>query len=125
MNNPSNSSLIGSWEDPPYMPTSEERTQAILSHILNLVAPLLAPLIIYVIKKDESKFVADHAKESLNFQITIIIGYIIGVVTALFLVGIFILMFLGLVELVLIIVATVKASDNKIYRYPFNIRLIK
>jgi len=34
-------------------------------------------------------------------------------------------MFLGLVELVLIIVATVKASDNKIYRYPFNIRLIK
>jgi|ERR1035438_2667742 uncharacterized Tic20 family protein len=115
-------SLLGTEEQPPYMPTSDERTMAILSHILTFVAPFLAPLIIYLIKKDESKFVEWHAKESLNFQITLVIICIILVLTV---VGIFFLWFVGIAAMVLVIVASVRASESKLYRYPFSIRLIK
>ena len=117
-----NHTYIDASSQPDYIPTSDEKTLAILSHILTLVAPILAPLIIYLLKKDESQFVAFHAKESLNFQITImiiIIGLLITVI------GILFSWIVGLAALVFVIIATTKASEGKLYRYPFNIRLIK
>lgn len=105
-----------------YTPSSDERTMAILSHILTLVAPILAPLIIYLIKKDESKWVADHARESLNFQITMAIISFVLIITV---IGILLLWIVGIVWLVFVILATIAASDNKMYRYPLCIRLIK
>ena len=115
-------SLLGTEDQPLYTPTSDERTMAILSHILCIVVGFLAPLIIYLVKKDESKFVAAHAKESLNFQITIVIVAIILLIT---IIGILLLWIVGIISTILIIVATIKASENKLYRYPFSIRLIK
>jgi uncharacterized Tic20 family protein len=119
------SSFLGTEEQPADLPTSDEKTMAILSHILTLVCGFIAPLIIFIIKKDESKFVSDHARESLNFQITLFIGYVIGIITTIILIGVFILIFLGIAHLILVIVATIRASEGKIYRYPFNLRLIK
>lgn len=116
--------FLGSEEQPFYTPTSDERTLAILSHILCLVTAFWAPLIIYLLKKDDSKFVAAHAKESLNFQISLVIYAIISSLLIVLLVGIVLLILLGLASVVLIIVATIKASENKLYRYPFTIRLI-
>ena len=52
---------------PQMNPTSDEKTLALLSHRLTFVAPVLAPLIIYLVKKDESGYIAYHAKQSLNF----------------------------------------------------------
>ena len=95
---------------------------AILSHILTIVVWLFAPLIIYLIKKDESKFVAEHAKESLNFQITVTLACIVLFIT---IIGIFLLWIVGIIALILVIVATIKANDGKLYRYPFTLRLIK
>ena len=118
----SNERFLGTEEQPLTTPTSDERTLAILSHVLCLVGWLFAPLIIYLLKKDESSFVAFHARESLNFQITMAIVSFILLLTV---VGIFLLVLLGIVATVLVIVATIKASDNKLYRYPFTIRLIK
>ena len=83
---------------------------------------LFAPLIIYLIKKDESKFVAEHAKESLNFQITVTLACIVLFIT---IIGIFLLWIVGIIALILVIVATIKANDGKLYRYPFTLRLIK
>src|SRR6476660_5138906 len=114
--------LLGTEETPVIPPTSDEKTLALLSHVLTFVFPILAPLIIYLLKKDESSFVAYHAKESLNFQITMAIVSILLIITV---VGILLLWLLGVLAMVLIIVATIKASDNKLYRYPFTIRLIK
>ena len=116
------STFLGTDFPPDFAPTSDERTLAILAHILNLVFPLFAPLVIYLIKKDESKFVAYHAKESLNFQITLLIVVIILMIT---IVGILLLWLVGIASLVLTIVATIKTSDGNLYRYPFNFRLIK
>ena len=115
-------SLLGQEQTPDYMPTQDERTLAILSHILTLVAPILAPLIIYLIKKDDSKYVAAHAKESLNYQITVTIICIVLVVT---IVGILLVWLVAIASLVLVIIATIRASENKLYRYPVNFRFIK
>jgi len=116
------SSFLVSDELPPIVPTSDEKTLALLSHVTTFVSPFLAPLIIYLIKKDESTFVATHAKESLNFQITFLIVAIICLVTV---IGWLFLLIIGIYVLVLVIIATIKASEGKLFRYPFTIRFIK
>ncbi|HEY4285737.1 MAG TPA: DUF4870 domain-containing protein [Puia sp.] len=112
-------------EYPLTTPSSDEKTMAILAHALTLVAPILAPLIIYLVKKDESQFVRQNALESLNFQITLIIFVIIGVILTLIIIGAFLLMLVGIGGFILVIVASIKASEGKIYRYPVNFRIIK
>ncbi|MBO9205127.1 MULTISPECIES: DUF4870 domain-containing protein [Niastella] len=119
--NPSNS-FLGTESVPAYTPTSDERTLAILSHVLTLFFWIFPPLIIYLIKKDDSKFVAEHAKESLNFQLT---ATIIAIILFITIIGILLVWILGILILVFVIVATVKASESKLYRYPFAFRLIK
>lgn len=127
-----NQELFGVEIFPATTPSQDEKTMALLSHILTLagafvflIGGFLPPLIIYLIKKDESKFVSEHAKESLNFQITMAIGFIISFVLMFVIIGVLLAAVLGIIELVLIIVATIKASEGKLYRYPFNLRLIK
>jgi Uncharacterized protein conserved in bacteria len=109
-------------EMPAVAPTDDERVLAILAHILTIFFWIFPPLIIYLIKKDESSFVAVHARESLNFQLTIGIVAIVLIIT---LIGALLLIPLGIVWLILIIVASIKASDKKMYRYPMTIRFIK
>jgi uncharacterized Tic20 family protein len=105
--------------------TSEERTTAILCHVLSIFFWIIPSLVIYLLKKDESAYVAEHAKEALNFQISLLIYSIVGIILIILLVGIFLLIAVYFASLILCIVAAVKASDNILYRYPFSIRLIK
>ncbi len=115
-------SYLGIDSEPLIPPSGDEKTLALLSHVLTLMAPVLAPLIIWLVKKDESTFVATHAKESLNFQISlalICIGLAITVIGTLFIFLVIIVAF------VWVIVATIKANDGKLYKYPINFRLIK
>jgi len=118
----SNNSFLGTDDTPLTPPTSDEKTLAILTHVLTFAFPILAPLIIYLVKKDESSFVAYHAKESLNFQISLMIICILLLIS---IIGILLLWFVGILALVLVIVAAVRAADGRLYRYPFSIRLIK
>ena len=76
----------------------------------------------YLVKKNESRFVEWHARESLNFQITVAIIVIILFIT---IIGILIAWIVGIISLVLVIIATIRASEGKLYKYPFSIRLIK
>jgi hypothetical protein len=107
------------------LPTSDEKTMALLSHILTVVFWLIAPLVIYLVKKDESTFVAEHAKESLNFQLTLMLLYIISFILIFVIVGFFFLIALYFINLIFIIVATIKAAEGKSYKYPFTIRFIQ
>lgn len=113
---------LGQEEVPLFAPTSDEKTMALLAHVLTLVAGFLAPLVIYLVKKDESSFVTAHAKESLNFQITVFLAIIVLFVT---IIGAALVVVVGIVTLVLVIIATIKASEGKLYKYPVNLRLIK
>lgn len=118
----SSKSILGTEEMPLALPTSDERTLAILSHVLTIFFWIFPPLIIYLIKKNESPFVTAHARESLNFQLTVSIACIVLAIT---IIGILLIWPLLVAVLVLVIVATVKTSENKLYRYPFTIRFIK
>jgi len=120
-----NQNYMGIETLPAITPTQDEKTMAILSHILTLVAGFIAPLIIWLVKKDESPFVSEHAKESLNFQITMFICYVISFILMIVIIGIFMLAVLGIIHLILVIIATLKASEGKYYKYPINLRIIK
>jgi uncharacterized Tic20 family protein len=116
-------------EYPLFTPTSDDRVLAMLSHLLAIIGGLgfIAPLIIWLLKKDDpqASFVTENAKESLNFQITVIILGIIFVILVIVFIGILLIWALAIANLVLVIIATVRANEGKIYRYPFNFRLIK
>ncbi|MDF2960226.1 MAG: hypothetical protein K0S39_1961 [Paenibacillus sp.] len=107
------------------MVTSEERTLALLSHILCFIGGFIAPLVIWLLKKDQSQYVAEHAKESLNFQISIMIYSFIASLLTLILIGVVLLFAIGIFALVVIILATIKANNGEMYRYPLTIRLVK
>jgi uncharacterized Tic20 family protein len=114
-------------EYPLFTPTSDDRILGLLSHLLAIVpgVGILGPLVIYLIKRGQSSFVEENAKESLNFQITMILAFIISAILMVVWIGFMLLAVLGVAEVVLVIIATIRASENKIYRYPFNLRLIK
>ena len=114
--------FLGKDSIPTVPPTSDEKTLGLLAHIITFVSTFIGPLIIYLVKKDESSFVREHAVESLNFQITIAIITLILFITV---IGILLLWAVGIITVILVIVATIRASEGKLYRYPFSIRLIK
>jgi len=116
-------------EYPLFTPTSDDRVLAMLSHLLAIIGGLgfIAPLIIWLIKKDDpnASFVTENAKESLNFQITVLLLAFVCCVLLLVFIGFPLMVLLGVTNLVLVILATVRSNEGKIYRYPFNFRLIK
>jgi uncharacterized Tic20 family protein len=118
-------SYLGTTQPPLGQVSSDERLLAILCHVLTLFFSFIPPLVIYLLKRDESHFVKDHAKESLNFQITLAIFYFVSILLTLVLIGVLMLVALGLMHLILVIVAAVRAADNRLYRYPFSIRLVR
>ena len=85
---------------------------------------LLAPFIIWQVKKGESELVDDQAREALNFQITITLIAIVCAILVIFVIGAFLLPLLGLVDVVLTILAALQANEGVRYRYPFCLRLI-
>jgi len=105
-------------------PTADDRTMALLAHLLGIVLGFIGPLIIWLVKKDQSPFVEDQSKEALNFQITLLIAYAIGGVTTMVCVGFIILPAVWLASLILSILAGVAANKGEAYRYPLTIRLI-
>lgn len=88
----------------------------------------LGPLVIYLMKKDESPFIADQAREALNFNISVTIVMFVLLILS-FTVILLILtipgmIVVGLGALILCVVAAIKASNGEVYRYPFTLRLI-
>ena len=116
----------------PMAPNKTERTFGMLCHLLALCGyvgipfgNIIGPLVIWLIKKDEYPFVDDQGKESVNFQITMTLAAIVCVVLVFVVIGFFLLLALLVVDLVFIIIATIKANNGEAYRYPVTIRLIK
>lgn len=119
-------------------PTSEERTWALLAHAGGPAGLLLSaglfgfavPLVVWLAKRDESAFVDRHGKEALNFQITLFLVHVALLLFVLLTLGIGILValpfFVALwfAELVLGVVAALKAYSGRPYRYPLTLRLI-
>lgn len=85
---------------------------------------ILGPLIVWLIKKDEIPFVDEQGKESLNFEISISIYFLISLFLSFLLIGLPLLFVIPIAQIVLVIIASVKISNGETYRYPFTIRFI-
>ena len=86
---------------------------------------ILGPLIVWLAKRSDSPEIDENGKESLNFQISMLIYNVIAGVLCLVLIGFLLLAILHILNLVLVIVASIQVSEGKFYRYPMTIRLIK
>jgi uncharacterized Tic20 family protein len=117
----------------PHVETSaEEKMWGMLSHLTALagflVVPfgnVIAPLVIWMIKKDTMPFVNDQGKESLNFQITLTIAMIISIISIFVCIGYVLIPAVYVTGIVFVIIASIKANEGVRYRYPFALRFIK
>ena len=108
----------------PGAPTPEERTVAMLAHLITFVSSFLSPLVIYLVKKDESAFVADQAKEVLNFHFSALIYAIVAALSCFILIGFVLVPALAVFFFVVTIVGAVRAYEGTMFRYPLCIRFL-
>ena len=98
---------------------------ALLGVFLHFPGHLLAPLIVWLLKRDESPEIDAQGKEAVNFQISMLIYNIIAGVFCIILIGFLLLPLLWILNAVFVIIASIKASDGELYRYPLTIRFIQ
>ena len=102
----------------------DARMFGMLAHLLGIFTGFIGPLVIWLIKKDESPFVDDQGKESLNFQITMLIAHMVSGALWCVFVGAITTPALIVVDIVFCIMGAMKANNGEYYRYPINIRMI-
>ncbi len=118
--------------------TSDIRTYAVFIHLSPIIGGLfggylnfLFPLIMWLIRRSDHVFIDETGKEVVNFQISLLIYYLIGMAFAFLTFGLGALLVVPLfvvlmiLTLVFAVIGAVKASEGQIYRYPLNLRLIK
>jgi len=113
-------------------PTQDERTWGMIAHLsafaFFIVPPIgiiLGPLIVWLVKRDQTVFVATQAKEALNFNISVVIGAVVCWILLFVLIGFLLFVALGISWLALTIIAAIKASEGVAYRYPVSLRLVR
>ena len=115
---------------PPGAQTQDERMFAMFCHLSALIGfifpfgNIIAPLVIWILKKDQYPLVNEHGKEAINFQISMTIYFIASIILIFLLIGIPLLILLGLFELIAIVIAAVQANDGKLFKYPLSIRFL-
>jgi len=112
-------------------PTENERTWGMLAHlsalaglVIPLVGNVLGPLLVSIARSDQSVFVAAHAKEALNFNISVTLAALVCTLLMLVFVGFLLGSALFIAWLVMTLIAAIKASEGAAYRYPFSLRLV-
>lgn len=119
-----------SWISAPGFLSEDEKLLALISHLAAFggavfpFANIFIPLAIYLAKKNDSAYIAYHARESLNFQISVSIYAIVSVVLMFVLVGFVLIIALLIFELIVVIMAAVKAGNGEYYQYPLCIRVV-
>ena len=106
------------------MDENQARNLATLCHLGGLLG-FLPALIIWLLKKDDSPLIDDQGKEAINFQITMLICFIVSWLLIFVLIGVILLPIVVIFYLIMIIVASVKCSKGESYRYPICIRFLK
>ena len=97
---------------------------AMLAHLLGILTGFLGPLILYLVKKDESPYVRDQAAQALNFQILTFFAYTVSFVLVFVGIGLLLLPLVWVGSLIFHIIAAMAANRGENYRYPFNLKLV-
>ena len=110
--------------------SSDDTTWGVIVHVSAFVGifipfgNVLGPLVVWLIKKDESEFVDASGKQALNFQITWTILLLIALVTILVGIGLLLVPILGIAWLIIVVLAAIRTSNGEVYDYPLKIDLI-
>lgn len=105
--------------------TPDEKTWSMLAHLGGIVLGFLAPLIVMLTKGNESPYTRHNSVEALNFQITILIGYVVATILMLVLIGFLLWPLLYIANIVLCVMAGIAANKGETYKYRFTLRLVK
>ena len=112
-------SQYGGTQGQYYQPTPEDKTWGMLAHISQLMGVgFLGPLVVWLIYKDKSPFVADQAKEALNFNLCLLLMSLLLIPTC---IG---PMIIGIGAMVYVIIGAMEANKGVWYRYPYIFRMI-
>ena len=110
----------------------KERTWGMLCHLTALLGitgvpfgHIFGPLIIWLLKKNDYPFVDEQGKESLNFQLSMTVYTLISALLIFIKIGFILIIVLATVNLVLVIIASVKANSGETYQYPLKFRFIR
>lgn len=109
----------------PWRSGPSDPTWAIVGHVGSIFLSALAPLLVLLVRGRRSGLVRQHGFESLNFQITVLIGYVIGLLLVILVIGLVLLFALWITNVVLIVIASMAASRGEPYAYPFALRLFR
>ncbi|GAA0505696.1 hypothetical protein SAMN04488066_10169 [Halorubrum aquaticum] len=96
-----------------------DTTLAALAHASALVASILGPVLFLVLADDDDELVRENAKNSLNFQIVMFVAFVVSGILTIVLVGLLLLPIFAIIDLVLVLIATVKANNGEVYEYPY------
>lgn len=106
------------------VPNSNDKNIATITHLGGILFSFIPSLIVWLLKKDDSEYIAAHAREALNFQITLLLAQFIAYVLIFILVGFLLLGLIWIFNIVFSIIAAISSSKGEYYQYPFTLRLI-
>ena len=116
----------------PGTPTAEEKQWAMFCHLGGLVGHLLvgfghvvAPLVLWLIKREQMPFVNQEGKEAVNFQISITIYLLIAGLSIYVCIGIVLMPAVIVFDIIVVVMACIDSSNGKGYKYPLCIRFIQ
>jgi uncharacterized Tic20 family protein len=104
---------------------SDEKLWATLIHVGGIFFNFLPALIGYIVLKDRGPFIRAHTAAALNFQITLVIVYVVGFITSLILIGFFVIIAASVLLVVFSILAAVAANQGQNYTYPLSIQFVR
>ncbi|MBB4930307.1 hypothetical protein F4561_001127 [Lipingzhangella halophila] len=108
-------------------PSSDDRTMGLIIHLGGFLLGFLLPLIMYLMKKDESPWVRHHAAQAFNFQVTMWIGHIVVIILGALTLGIGFILWpiVWIVDLIFAILAAMAANKGEWYKYSVAIPMLK
>ena len=107
------------------MLSEDERLFAMLIYLVSFFVPVIGPLIIWIIKRDESEFIEYHGKEYFNFLISFTIYGVASGILIILLIGLLLAPAVAITGFILTIIAAVRAYNCERYQIPLVIRFIK
>ena len=124
MSNEPNDEVIVEANSTEVIPNNDDKNIVTITHLGGTVFSFVPALIVWIIKKDDSAYIADQAKEALNFQITMVLAYMLAGVLSWILIGLLFFPIIWVLNIVFCIIAAISTSKGETYRYPFALRLI-
>jgi uncharacterized Tic20 family protein len=115
----------GAPQAPQPLRPEDEKLWATLIHVGGILLSFVAPLVGYLVLKDRGPFVREHSRVALNFQITMVIAYVIGGATSFLGIGVLITLAAAIVVIVFGIIAALAANRGEYYKYPLSIEFVK